>query len=242
MKQQIRLHVQQKLAPMSLIILEKEQTHYLRNVMRSKVEDVLCIFNNQDGSWHGRIIDITKNITNIEILKQISSPLNYQYNLRLCFAPIKGSGMNNIIRQSTELGINAIQPIQTQRTMIKKVNPKRIEQQLIEASEQSNRIDVPELEETVNINTLYNSTRGLIICDETGNGRDPQDVVQSLNTDDISLIIGPEGGFTPEELSHHALIKMSLGTNILKCDTAAITAIAYIKHFMDLKYKAQRKD
>ena len=132
--------------------LDKSQSHYLVRVMRVSIGESFSLFN-QSGEWGAKIIEITKGIVGFSITKKLRS-LDNKRNIWLAFAPIKLNYLNLMIQKATELGVTRFIPILTERTIVRKLNQKRINKIIIEASEQSNRLKVPVLDEIIKLDNF----------------------------------------------------------------------------------------
>ena len=148
----IRLFFPENLSTNLSLTLDKSQSHYLIKVMRINIGNNFSLFN-QNGEWEARITKITKGIVEFLIIKKIRSKDNDK-EIWLAFAPIKINYLNFIIQKATELGVSKFTPILTERTVVRKINEKRINKIIIEASEQSNRLKVPKLEEMVKLDNF----------------------------------------------------------------------------------------
>ena len=126
--------------------LEKSQSHYLTKVMRLKVGELFSLFN-QSGEWEAKINEISKGIVEFSVVKHLRSQENSK-EVWLAFSPIKSNYFNFMIQKSTELGITKFLPIIFDRTIVRKINKQRLEKVIIEAAEQSNRINIPEIAKT----------------------------------------------------------------------------------------------
>ena len=140
----IRLFFSEVLSDKMIDKLDKDQSHYLMKVMRIKESEVFSLFN-KEGEWEAKILGITKNIVEFKITKQLRQKKNIR-ELWLAFSPIKSKYQNFMIQKATELGITKFLPIIFDRTVFRKINKDRLEKIIIEASEQSNRINVPTIE------------------------------------------------------------------------------------------------
>ena len=129
--------------------LDKSQSHYLSKVMRVNIGEKFSLFN-QSGEWEAKIAKIIKGVVEFSITKKIRSNTN-EKEIWLAFAPIKLNYLNLMMQKATELGVTKFIPILTERTIVRKINEKRVNKIIIEASEQSNRLKVPQLEEIVKL-------------------------------------------------------------------------------------------
>ncbi len=164
-------------------------------------------------------------------------------DLWLIFAPIKSYRMNITIQKATELGISRFIPILTEYTNQTKINFQNFELNMIEASEQSERLSIPTLDKTIKFDDLVNnfpSDRGLVFCDE---GDDNLPNIYNALTKEAekfkkwAVIIGPEGGFSEDERSSisslSSCISVSLGKRVLRSDTATTAAIFSIQSVIE---------
>ncbi len=208
--------------------LDKFQSHYLTKVMRINIGKNFSLFN-QNGEWEARIIKITKGIVEFSITKKIRSNDN-EKEIWLAFTPIKLNYLNLMIQKATELGVTKFIPILTERTIVRKINEKRVNKIIVEASEQSNRLKVPKLEEIVKLDNFlkFNQKTNIIFGDlNTNNNK-----LIIKNTEPLCILIGPEGDFTTNErekiLKLKNIIPLKINENILRAETAAISMISII--------------
>ena len=214
--------------------LDKSQSHYLSKVMRVKENEVFSLFNN-NGEWEAKVLDISKSIIKFKIIKQIRQKENIK-ELWLAFSPIKSNYQNFMIQKATELGITKFIPIIFDRTIVRKINKERLEKIVIEASEQSNRINVPMIEESQSLNKfLKTNPINLIFTDLNSNNNK---IDKSKLTDSpVCIIIGPEGDFSEIErkkiLSFSGVQAIKINENILRSETAVISAISIINYVIN---------
>jgi 16S rRNA (uracil1498-N3)-methyltransferase len=227
----VRLFVDQPLSLAALLPLEAAASHYLVSVMRHAANDSVEVFNGRDGAWSARIVDANRKRTVVQ-LEQQSTPQETPADLWLLSAPLKKERLNWTAEKACELGVAHFVPVQTQRSMAERLNPDRLRAHMIEAAEQCGRTHVPDIAPLVKLDTLladWPANRTLYFCDETGGGPMIEAVRAKQNTPS-AILIGPEGGFTPDERAllraHPAAIPVTLGNNILRADTAAVAAIA----------------
>ena len=208
--------------------LDKSQSHYLAKVMRVNVGEKFSLFN-ESGEWEAKIIKIIKGIVEFSITKKIRSNTN-EKEIWLAFAPIKLNYLNLMIQKATELGVTRFIPILTERTIVRKINEKRVNKIIVEASEQSNRLKVPKLEEIVKLDNFlkFNQKTNIIFGDlNTNNNK-----LIIKNTEPLCILIGPEGDFTTKErekiLKLKNIIPLKINENILRSETAAISIISIV--------------
>ena len=208
--------------------LDKSQSHYLSKVMRVNTGEKFSLFN-QNGEWEAKIDKIIKGIVEFSISKKIRSNTN-EKEIWLAFAPIKLNYINLMIQKATELGVTKFIPILTERTIVRKINEKRVNKIIIEASEQSNRLKVPQLEEIVKLYDFlkFNQKTNIIFGDlNTNNNK-----LNIKSTEPLCILIGPEGDFTTQErekiLKLKNIIPLKINENILRSETAAISIISIV--------------
>ncbi|WP_168464235.1 16S rRNA (uracil(1498)-N(3))-methyltransferase [Wolbachia endosymbiont of Ctenocephalides felis wCfeT] len=223
----MRLYIEESLSQGICLVLNQQQSHYICNVMRLKKHDNIYFFNGKDGEWLGEIADISRKSVQV-MLKECIKAQQDEENLYLYCAIVKSSALSNVIRQATEMGVTCIQFLLTEYTVVKNINFERAKSQAIEAAEQSGRISIPEILPPINFCNLPDSqNRNFVLCDETGEGQSPDKVIKGKKN--LAIIIGPEGGFSPNELNLADKFsqKLSLGKRILRVDTAVVAALAY---------------
>ena len=214
--------------------LDKSQSHYVNKVMRVKENEVFSLFNSS-GEWEAKILDISKNIVEFNITKQLRQKETTK-ELWLAFSPIKSNYFNFMIQKATELGVTKFLPIVFDRTIVRKINKERLEKVIIEAAEQSNRINVPSIEEPQSLNSfLKNSKMDLIFTDlNTSNTKID---LNQLTSNPTCVIIGPEGDFSEVErqeiLKFNGVQAIKINENILRSETAVISAISIINYVIN---------
>ena len=175
--------------------LDKSQSHYVNKVMRIKVNGFFSLFNSS-GEWEAKILDISKNIVEFNITKQLRQK-DTPKELWLAFSPIKSNYFNFMIQKATELGVTKFIPIIFERTIVRKINKERLEKVIIEASEQSNRINVPSIEDPQNLKIFLKNNMDLIFTDL--NSKNKKLDLKRLTENPTCIIIGPEGDFSESE-------------------------------------------
>ena len=214
--------------------LDKSQSHYLTKVMRVKKNEIFSLFN-KEGEWEAKILAISKSIVEFKTIKQLRQKENLK-ELWLAFSPIKSNYQNFMIQKATELGVTKFLPIIFDRTVVRKVNKERLEKIIIEASEQSNRINIPIIERPQNLdNFLQKNSMDLIFTDLNSN---INKVDKSKFTNKpVCIIIGPEGDFSETErkeiLSFEGVQALKINENILRSETAVISAISIINYVIN---------
>jgi len=228
----VRLYVEAALGDGARVAPNEGQAHYLLHVMRARVGDTVRLFNGRDGEWLASVAEISKRNC-VLACRQNLAPQSHVPDIWLVFAPIKKTPADYVVQKATELGVGRLQPVFTRRTIVTRVNLDRMRANAVEASEQSERLDVPEIGEPQSLNALlarWPSDRAIIFCDEAGEAPPIASALAEMRGGATALLTGPEGGFDPEERAtiraRPNVVPVSLGRRILRADTAALAALA----------------
>lgn len=226
----IRLFVDFPLADGEGVQLEAQHAHYLKSVMRLDAGGAILLFNGRDGEWRAEITSLAKK-TAEATLKEQTRKQETSPDIWLLFAPLKKTQTDFVVEKSTELGASRLWPVFTKNTDTGRVNQDRLLANMTEAAEQCRRLDIPDLGEPLPLEAVISrwpDDRRLFIMDETGAGETVEQVLKK-HTGPAAFLIGPEGGFTAEELtfikSHPFVTPISLGKRILRAETAALAAL-----------------
>ena len=239
MSSTLRLYFPDKIQSDLSSHLTSEQTHYVKDVMRLKTGDKLSVFNTL-GEWNAVIESYEKNEARIKIMEKVRDRDN-QKNIWLAFSPIKQNSLNFVIQKGTELGIHKFIPILCERSVVREINIERAKKIIIEASEQSNRISVPEILPVQNLeNFMKNLAKknvNLIFCDINCETNNLKNILSKQNP--TCILIGPEGDFSEKErqliVDYQNTISFSLAKNILRAETAAIAATTILNYHINSK-------
>ena len=227
----IRLYFSKSLSNNLTGTLDKSQSHYLNKVMRVKENEAFSLFNSS-GEWEAKILNISKGVVEFNITKQLRQKENPK-ELWLAFSPIKSNYFNFMIQKATELGVTKFIPIIFDRTIVRKINKERLEKVIIEASEQSNRINVPDIEDPRSLDGFLNSNEMDLIFTDL-NSENTKIDLKKVTDKPTCVIIGPEGDFSEEErskiLKFSGVQPLKINENILRSETAVISAISIIKY------------
>ena len=230
----IRLFFKESLSLNLVSKLSKSQSHYVSKVMRIKENESFSLFNNS-GEWKAKILDITNKIVEFKIVKKIRNKEN-KNELWLAFSPIKSNYFNFMIQKATELGITRFIPIIFERTIVRNINKERLEKVIIEATEQSNRIHVPILEDATNLKNFLDSNHMNLIFTDL-NSRIKKLDSKKISSKPSCIIVGPEGDFTELErekiLSFKGVQSLKINENILRSETAVLSSISIINYVIN---------
>lgn len=229
-----RLHVTDALSAGGTVALPDDQAHYLRHVLRLEAGQAVALFNGRDGEWRAVITEAGKKGVRLNVETQLRPQPVSVADVWLCFAPIKQGRIEMIVEKATELGAARLLPMITRRTQMQKVNAERLAAHAREAAEQCERLDVPEVAPAVTLEKLlqdWQVERRLFLCAERRDA--PSLLAAAKGEGPCALLIGPEGGFAPEELTQimalPQAVTVSLGPRILRAETAAIAALAILQ-------------
>jgi len=164
--------------------------------MRLNIGEQISLFNEENGEWLAKIIEIKKNILKAEVVEQTLPP-KITPNINLLFSPIKHLNSESIIRQSTEIGIKSLYPTKFHRTVVSKINLLKFEAYGVGAAQQSGRLSLPaiyQMEKLSNQKKLLQSSN-VLMFDENLKGISIDEVPKNSFLENILVIIGPEGGF-----------------------------------------------
>jgi 16S rRNA (uracil1498-N3)-methyltransferase len=233
-----RLYVTGDLGKGVAVTLDEGQAHYLLHVLRAREGNRVLLFNGRDGEWLAEMTAAAKRGVTATCLSRTQSQAGVP-DIWLAFAPVKKTPSDYLVQKAVELGVRALLPVLTRRTIVSRINEERMAANAIEAAEQSGRLTVPEIRAGVSFDKLlanWPQERRLLFCDEFGaaatNG-DAKALTQAARESrggPTAILTGPEGGFDPaERAALRALpfvVPVSLGPRILRADTAALAALA----------------
>lgn len=241
-----RLWLDAPLAADGEVALSREQSNYLRNVLRLADGAGIHVFNGHDGEWRARLSVRGKRDCALQLECQ-TRPQTPASGLIYMFAPLKRARLDYMVQKAVEMGAGQLWPVLTRRTVAERVNLERMRANAIEAAEQCGILSVPMIKApqplAVAIETWPHGTP-LIFCDEGAEISNPVAALEAVKSADsaapsaekyqqpIGMLIGPEGGFDADE---RALLRakpfvtaLSLGPRIMRADTAAVAALAVV--------------
>tara|TARA_B100001027_G_scaffold182481_1_gene134141 strand:- start:887 stop:1702 length:816 start_codon:yes stop_codon:yes gene_type:complete len=228
--QSIRIFLNISFKKTEIFTITEKQAHYLINVMRVKFGSTLLVFNGFEGEYKVEILNIKNHIVYCKVIEKVRDQY-YEPELNLIFSLVKKDRIFNIIEKCTELGVTCFQPIFTERTQNSNFNLNKIVTYAIEASEQTRRLTIPKINPVLKLNTLlsnWNKKEIILLCNE--NDGIPIMKIRNKISKPVSILIGPEGGFSGDELESFLnfdfISSISLGPRILRSDTAAISMVA----------------
>jgi 16S rRNA (uracil1498-N3)-methyltransferase len=248
-----RVYLDTPLAGGNEVLLDRDQTNYLLNVLRLKRGDEVLLFNGRDGEWQGRLAGTGKRALAAvvgERMREQPQPLD----LHFLFAPLKHARLDYLVQKAVEMGASRLQPVITRHTQVARVNLERMRANTIEAAQQCGVLALPDIKEPVAFKTIAGGAeadRLLVFCDEDADVKDPvaalgaaRPMASALLPAEaaratlplflpLAVLIGPEGGFAEDERAalrqRPNVVRIALGPRILRADTAAVAALALVQ-------------
>ena len=231
---------------MTAHITDSGEVHHIKNVLRLKPQNQIIVFNGRGQEALATIMTLSRNAVKISIDQTIVSETIERKKLILACAIPKKAKFESIIEKSTELGVDEIIPLKTQRTIFemgeKDVLKKKLRYQTvaINAAKQSHRSNIPLIHPIISFKDSMkvptSQDKAFIFC-LIGERKNLRSALQELkNPLRLFFFIGPEGDFTGEEIQlalQSGCQPVSLGPNVLKVDTAVVSVISFTKLYLD---------
>jgi 16S rRNA (uracil1498-N3)-methyltransferase len=234
MSLKVRIYLDKKLNIGLDLILEKEDTHYLNNVMRLREGDNVFLFNSKDGEFKGEIVSFDKKKIKVRLNSKIENT-NKPGKISLIFSLIKSSKLDYLIQKCTEIGVKSFVPVISQKSVAKNLNIKRTEKIIKESCEQSNQLILPVIHEVEKLEKKLKSfdKNSIIFFADINSSNNKIEAVHENNKNhEFYLLVGPEGDFSLKERdllnSMSNCIPISLGQNILRSETAAVVGLTLL--------------
>ena len=217
--------------------LNKSQSHYINKVMRIKIKECFSLFN-ENGEWEAKITRISNGIVEFVITVQKRQKENRR-EIWLAFSPIKSNYFNFMIQKATELGVTKFIPINSDRTIVRKINIERFKKIIVESCEQSNRLKLPIIENVVSLKNFINQNDKIhIIFGDINTSNTVINIKNLSNLDPVCILIGPEGDFTEKEREQILKMKkiqpLKINENILRSETAVISTLSIVNYTLNL--------
>jgi 16S rRNA (uracil1498-N3)-methyltransferase len=230
------------------IVFSDEVAHQVRTVLRMGVGELVCVLDNVGGMYEVGVTAVSRNQVTGKVLSKQAATGEPDVHVTLYQSLTRREKFEWVLQKGTELGIQTFVPIVTQRSLVQdvKIKPNKLarwQKIIIEAAEQSQRGILPKVNspilfaEAVHQSQANNLSLIASVFEEDSNFETNQNLKTILNRhaspQNIALFIGPEGGFTDEEVENgrfHGLIPFSLGPRVLRTETAALVASALILH------------
>lgn len=209
------------------IILPKEIFHQIKNVLRLKAGERFFLF---DGSGYDFISEFFDK-ESARILEKILNRREPERKIYLFQSLLKKDKMEWIFQKGTEVGVFEFRPVLSARSVKKDFNKDRSEKIIKEAAEQSGRAILPKIHEVMNFDKALEFVQKERLSGVIADPNSKKHISESLKEPKMALFVGPEGGFTEEEVSEakeHGFKAVSLGKLNLMAETAAIVAAAFL--------------
>lgn len=233
-----RVYVNTPLQSGTRVGLDRDTSHYLTNVLRFKNGDALRLFNDNDGEFEAAVEHGSRKQVQALVGDQVAVATPAAVAIHLGLGLSRGDRMDYAIQKSTELGVSAITPIYSDYGEVRFRQQPRLENKLrhwrrimISACEQSGRITLPAINPPVTFSdwlTQRKESLNLILDPEASEPLDG-----TVRPDSISVLIGPEGGFSAQELAEAeagGLVGLKLGPRVLRTETAPVAALAILQY------------
>lgn len=233
-----RFYSTEKLAPGSLIKLSDNAAIHASRALRMKVGDQAVLFNGDGNDYLCTLTFMSKSEVSAKIKSVLTNNAESPLDINLIQAISSGDRMDFTIQKAVELGVNSIQPIASQRSVVKLTGDRAEKRRdhwqniVISACEQSGRAVVPQVAVASSLpqwlSQKENSALRIILSPHATQSL--HDLQKPDGT--IHLLIGAEGGLTEDEITlatTHQFTPVRLGNRILRTETAALTAIAALQ-------------
>ena len=228
-----RVYINQTLNENKSLSLGPDHLHYLQNVIRLKEGRQLRIFNETNGEFIATINSFSKKEVIVDISKLNRKPI-LEAPLTLLMSIIKPDKMFDAVNMAVQIGVTEIIPIIAERSQSKIVNLERLAKIIIEAAEQSERLTIPKYSAPMDlIKFITSSNYEMIIYANESEANHNQMLEIKSFPNNLAYLVGPEGGFSEAELeilkTQHQTYSVSLGSNILRAETAVAVGLAHIQ-------------
>ena len=221
-------------------------SHYISNVLRMKTGHLIRVFNSEEGEFLCRLLSVRRGegvqAEVVERVRLVEEEIRLDFTLY--FSPIKTKRMKLLVEKTTEIGVDVLQPVITQNTneVLTTSDMRSLEATIVEAAEQSERLSIPRLMEPISFPAFVERASGLagaetaLVCLERSCSTPLLKALSELHQrrprPRVGVFVGPEGGFTSEEISSllekggDNLRAVSLGSNVLRAETAALYVLS----------------
>lgn len=233
-----RVYVPHSVGPSESITVKGETARYLNSVLRLKRGDTLSIYDNEGEHFDARVASASRGSMELDIAARLPKPQEPPGGVVLAMGMLKGQKNDLVVQKAVELGVNAIVPLVTRRTVLKETRKLERWQKIAhEAARQCGRPGIPTINSPQQLVVFLDAKKisGVVFYEEKG--------PQPLMPEDVTpgpdglfyLAVGPEGGFEPEEigmLKEAGFRVRTLGNNILRAETASIATVAIVQYLM----------
>lgn len=228
----------------NIITISGQDVNHIKKVLRKKIGDMITVSDGENKEYTCKIETITDEYIEAVILEQKQIQLENATKIDLIQALPKSDKMEYIIQKTTELGINKIIPVITQRVVVKLDDNSKIKKvqrwQKIaeEASKQCKRDNIPQIDSIIHISNLVEKLKEydiVLLAYENEKQERIKDIIEEIKkSNKIAIMIGPEGGFEENEIKYLLEYQntkiISLGKRILRTETAGIVVTSILKY------------
>ena len=216
--------------------LEADRAHYVRTVLRLRVNYTLRVFNGEGGEFSATLSLVSRQSVVIELGQWFERCTESPVQLEIGLGISRGERMDFAVQKAVELGVNRISPLLMQRCVVRLSAERALQKQshwqkiAQSASEQSGRMTVPEVVEPQSLHGWLSAQTGLRILLDP-NAKQSLSQLQPVDGK-VCLVSGPEGGFESGEQSEMieaGFIPVALGARVLRAETAVLASIAVIQ-------------
>jgi 16S rRNA (uracil1498-N3)-methyltransferase len=225
-----RIYVEGLLFKEAIVTLTPQERRHVGSVLRLSLGDAVRVFNAQSGEWQARITD--QRAGTLVCVHQICAAPSSLVGPRLLFPILKGPRLALLIEKAVELGVSILTPIITKYTALTNFHKTRWQAVAKQATEQSGQGRIPSLQDPQDLRALletWPTDTPLFVGDERIKVAS-RDVFCKGFPQEASFLVGPEGGFAPEEFAFFSCLpfvqSISLGPTTLRTETAAIALLA----------------
>ena len=220
----------------SIVKLHHDLIVYVVKVLRLKPGNQIKLFNNNEGEFLGTIVSINKGDISVSVDLQVRVPSEDPIRFHIALSIIKGERMDYAIQKSVELGVTSVSPLYSRFSEVKIKNKNHLENKLrhwekiiLNASQQCGRLSLPQLREPMSLPELIEESAGnkVILLDTSGSKK----LIEVSFKRDLYLVVGPEGGFSDEELKYarEKAEIIALGPRTLRSETAPVVALSILQ-------------
>lgn len=217
----------------SPVFLNRDESYHCYKVLRLRNKETILVTDGNGNSAEAIILDCHPERTELQITESVKLNSDPHYRLHIAISPLKNSDrLEWFAEKATELGVHEITPLICSRTEKKSVNTERLKRNVLSAMKQSMRCILPKVNLPVDFKTLttHHQHNGIkLICTQNADSALNEGI---NNQNEITVLIGPEGDFTDEEVAlaeASGFQKVNLGLTRLRTETAGIYICAAVK-------------
>jgi len=241
-----RLYVSsQNISGNKITVVDKKQLHHLRDVLRLKVKEEVIVFDNQGHEYIAEIDNLSPQRMILKIKEKKKNIMRDTTKITIACAIPKKSKLDDIIDKLTQLGVDRIIPLETERVIVNLDEKKKAARltrwrKIAQSSSlQSQRNNLPIIDPVRNLKEVISGAQEFdlkLIPTLLGERKTLKEILQKSQYKNILIFIGPEGDFTPQEVTlarQAGCIPVSLGDLVLRVETAAIAVVSFFRFYAD---------